>query len=365
MLLVSRKNLFTERTRLLISTGGIALAVFLITFLLALFRGWNEKVGGFVEGVDADVWVAREGSTDFLTAASILPTDTADERFGGLSSVDEWASLIVRPMEALKGDKKMDVQLVGFDPASGMGGPLRVVEGKEVPGPGEVIVDEALDRRYGVDIGQEIDISDETFTVVGKSTGGDFVARQTVFVTLEQAQKTLQMEDLTTFFLLRVNRDRARLFVDTQPGIVAFTSEEFASATRDRVLGNVVPILTVVLVLAFIVGLAVAGLTIYTSTVEKAREYGILKAVGFTNRYLYRLVVEQSMATALLGFIAGAGVTVIAGPQMQALVPQYVTYVRWQDILAVAGLTVLMAILAAYVPVRRIASIDPVAVFKA
>jgi ABC-type lipoprotein release transport system permease subunit len=40
-------------------------------------------------------------------------------------------------------------------------------------------------------------------------------------------------------------------------------------------------------------------------------------------------------------------------------------YTRWQDILVVAGTTLLMSAIAAYIPVRRLASIDPVAVFKA
>src|SRR3990170_6431262 len=48
MLLVARKNLLTERTRLAISVGGVALSVFLIGILLSLYRGWNEKVGEYV-----------------------------------------------------------------------------------------------------------------------------------------------------------------------------------------------------------------------------------------------------------------------------------------------------------------------------
>ncbi|MBI1885714.1 MAG: FtsX-like permease family protein [Chloroflexi bacterium] len=107
-----------------------------------------------------------------------------------------------------------------------------------------------------------------------------------------------------------------------------------------------------------------AGLTIYTATVEKAREYGILKAVGFTNRYLYRVVLEQSLVTGLIGFVVGMGLTLVAGPFAQNLVPQFVILVRWQDLLAVFGVTLLMALFAAYIPVRRLAQIDPVAVFK-
>jgi putative ABC transport system permease protein len=365
MLLLARKNLFSERTRLAISVGGIALAVLLITFLLALFRGWSEKVGGFVEGVDADVWVASEGATNFLTAASILPIEEAEEGFAGIGSIDDWNPLIVRPITATKGDTEMDVQFVGFDPVTGSGGPIKIEDGAAVPGLGEVIVDVGVSKRYGVGIGDTIEAGGDEFLVVGKSSGGDFVARQTIFVTHTQAQQTLRMEGFTTFFLLRVNSPNALLFVDAQDGVTAFTNDEFAAETRDLVLSNVIPILTVVLILAFIVGLSVAGLTIYTATVEKTREYGILKAVGFSNRYLYRLVVEQSMLIALFGFIIGAGITIITGPFIDDLVPQFVTFIRWQDVLAVAGLTVLMAGLAAYVPVRRLAAIDPVTVFSA
>jgi putative ABC transport system permease protein len=151
----------------------------------------------------------------------------------------------------------------------------------------------------------------------------------------------------------------------TDPKVVAYTRADFAENTRQRILSNVLPILLAVLGLAFIVGLAVAGLTIYTATVEKAREYGILKAVGFKNSYLYRVVLEQSLVTGVLGFAIGAGLTVAVSPFARDFVPQFVTFVKWQDILAVAGATLVMSAIAAYVPVRRLASIDPVAVFKA
>ena len=369
MLLVTRKNLLAERTRLAISVGGVALSVLLITFLLSLYRGWNDKVGGFVENVEADIWIAREGTTDFLAAGSILPVEGAAQ-LSSLSLVQRWSPLIVRPMIATNGDTELDVQLVGYDPLSAMGGPERIEEGKASPGPGEVIVDEALSRRYGVDIGDSIGAGGRDWTVVGKSSGGDFVASQTIFIALDQAQEALEMDGLVTFFLLQLadpsQREQVALTIESaQPGISAFTSADFAAATRDRILGDIIPILIVILVLAFIVGFAVAALTIYTATVEKAREYGILKAVGFTNAYLYRVVFEQSVITGLLGFLLGAGLTVVVAPLTQEVVPQFVVLIRWQDVLGVAGFTLLMVLLAAYVPTRRLAAIDPVEVFKA
>ncbi|KPJ49788.1 MAG: hypothetical protein AMJ38_02795, partial [Dehalococcoidia bacterium DG_22] len=278
MLLVTRKNLLSERTRLAISVGGVAVSVLLITFLLSLYRGWNEKVGGFVENVDADIWIAREGTTDFLAAGSILPTDRS-EQLSTLPAVERWSPLIVRPMTASKDGTEMDVQLVGYDLQSAMGGPVRMEEGKGVPGPGEVIVDEALSHRYGVDIGDSIAAAGRDWTVVGKSSGGDFVASQTIFVALDEAQEALEMEGLATFFLLKLRdpsqgEQVAEAIESADPRVFAITGDDFAAATRDRVLSDVIPILMVILILAFTVGLVVAALTIYTATVEKAREYG-------------------------------------------------------------------------------------------
>ncbi len=388
MLLVARKNLFSEWTRLVISVGGVALSVFLISLLLSLYRGWDEKVGGFVENSNVDLWLASEGAEDFLTAASLLPTegkeaDQAKEYLDSYPSIDQWSPLIVRLMQGVRVERisateekvgsKMDIHFIGFDPNTRLGGPIEVIEGRDTPGPGEVIIDEKLGDRHGIGVGDTLRAGGRDWTVVGKSRGGDFVATQTVFVTHAEAQAALRMQGATTFYVIKVRErvDPAQLgaaledqAARNEAPIITHTREEFAKSTRDRVTSNVLPILFVVLGLAFIVGVSVAGLTIYTATIEKSREYGILKAVGFRNTYLYRLVFEQSALTALLGFGLGIGLTLIAGPFASDFVPQFVLFTRWQDVLLVAGVTVVMALIAAYIPVRRLAAIDPVSVFK-
>jgi putative ABC transport system permease protein len=373
MLLVARKNLLTERIRLAISVGGVALSVFLIGILLSLYRGWGEKVGEYVEAVPADLWVTSDGATDFIYAASALP-EGVGVRLRFLPEVDTVSPLIVRPVEMAKaGDPQndFDIQLVGYDPSIGLGGPLAVVDGKSPPGPGEVVIDKVTSDRHGIHIGDRLVRGAHSLRVVGKSSGGDFVFTQVAFVTLDTAQDFLGLEgeDQRTFFLLTLeNPSEAKALAERleagAPGVIFFTGEEFADKTRDRILGNILPMLVVVLGIAFIVGLSVAGLTIYTATVEKSREYGILKAEGFTNRFLYRVVFEQSLVTSALGFILGASATVLIAPIAQDLVPQFVVWVRWQDLLMITGLTLLMATIAAFVPIRRLAQIDPVTVFK-
>ncbi len=374
MLLVARKNLFSEKTRLAISIGGVALSVFLIGILLSLYRGWDQQVGSFVEQVPADLWVASDGTTDFAAAASILPQSLGTQ-LSYAPDVETVSQLIVRPMGVYRQQDPptdtFDLQMVGYDPKVAIGGPLRIIEGKSTPGPGEIIVDEQMHKRHNVNIGDKLVRGTKTLTVTGYSAGGDFVYTQVGFVTLDTAIDFLSLnpQGQRTFFIIKlkdgvdVDSAAARFQLAT-PGVKFIKPSDFAHETRKRILGNILPILIVVLIISFIVGLAVAGLTIYTATIEKSREYGILKAEGFTNRYLYRLVFEQSLLTGLLGFLVGAGLTLIVAPFAQESVPQFVVFVRWQDISAVAGTTLVMSLLAAYIPIRRLTSIDPVSVFK-
>ena len=199
---ITRQNLLAEKTRFLISVGGIALSVFLISFLLSLFQGWQQSVGRFVEDVEADIWVAREGTTDFLNAASILPADMQSE-LAALPDVEDVDALIVRPMNFSAEGKKEGAHLVGYE-SDGAGGPTNVRDGgKETPGLNEVIVEKAYAKKMSIGVGDTLEGSGQALDVVGISTGGDFVFSQTVFVSMETAREMLAMTELSTFFLVQ------------------------------------------------------------------------------------------------------------------------------------------------------------------
>lgn len=361
--------MLTEPIRLLISVAGIALSVFLIAFLISMYRGWDEKIGGFIESSEIDVWVAREGTTDFLNAASILPESTGND-LEALGDVRAWSPLIVRPMSAYtEGGEAIDASLIGYRIDPGLGRPPSIESGEDLPLISEAVIDRSVSERYGVEIGDSIVLVGETFRVVGISEGGNLIFWQTVFIDHAEAERILEQAGFATFVVFDLaNDDNADEFAaaveEARPDLQAMTRAEFAAATRDRVLGELLPIISVIIVLAFIVGVAVAGLTIYTATVEKTREWGILKAVGFKNSFLYRVVMLQSVATGVLGFVVGAGLAAFVGPFAADAAPQLVLLTTWPDLLAIAVVTLLMAVFAAFIPIRRLGSIDPAHVFK-
>lgn len=368
MTLLALRNLVSEKTRFAFSAAGIGFAVFLITMMLGLYQGWSTKVGGFVEGVDTDAWVARKGTTDFINAASILP-DAVREDVASSDGVESVHPMVVRLMSLEKNGKKVDMHLIGYDVATGVGGPDKVTKGSATPQGNQVIVDETLSRVDGVKIGDQLKAGDVTLEVVGIATGSNFAISQGAFMDVNAARDMLKMPGLSTFYLTRLEegadaRAWGDAFTAEHPDLAVFTSEEFASATRHRILDNIVPILFLIVGLAFVVGIAVTSLTIYTATVERAREFGVMKAIGFDNMDLYKLVINQSLITGFLGFVWGALLTILLSQFVDRLVPQFLVNVRLLDLAFVLGATLLMAVLASIVPARRVGAVDPAVVFR-
>ncbi len=369
MLFLALRNLVNEKTRFAFSAAGIGFAVFLMSILLGLYQGWSNKIGGFVEEVEADVWVARQGATDFIVAVSILP-DTKVESIEATPGAEDATPIIVVPMLFYNGGKETVMHLVGYDVAgNGIAGPLNCKKGNCKPQGSEIVVDEVLARTRGVHIGDVLRSGEAEMDVVGISSGGNFAFTTVGFMDLEDAKSFLQMQTISTFILVDLEEgvDADQWITDLEaadPGVGAFTREEFAETTRRRILDDVVPIMLLIVGIAFVVGIAITSLTIYTATVEKTREFAVMKAIGFNNMDLFQLVVFQSFLIGLLGFVFGAILTLILSRFVDRIVAQFIVLVRLEDLGLVLVATLLMAFGAAIVPARRVGSLDPGAVFR-
>ena len=64
---IAYRNMRTGKARIAFSIAGVAVAVLLLSFILALYRGWNDGLGVYINETKADVWVAPRGSEGFFT----------------------------------------------------------------------------------------------------------------------------------------------------------------------------------------------------------------------------------------------------------------------------------------------------------
>lgn len=114
--------------------------------------------------------------------------------------------------------------------------------------------------------------------------------------------------------------------------------------------------------LGFVVGLVICYQILASDVADHLPEYATLKAIGYTNRYLSWIVVQESLILAAAGFVPGMIVTYgtyLALGEVTGL-PMVLTPARFALLL---GLTVVMCVASGFLAVGKVKKVDPADVF--
>ncbi|MBI5870985.1 MAG: ABC transporter permease [Actinobacteria bacterium] len=365
---VARRNLFSDLTRLGISVGGVAIAILLMLTLLGIYKGTLDQSTSYVNNVGADLWVAQAGAKDMFHTFSIVPLSLADE-ISLIDGVSEVHPLISRPTLVPIGGRENTMTVVGYHTGTGVGGPWDIAEGRAPPGPGEIVLDRSIMKQNGLKLNDSIDLEGVPHKIVGVSRGTTLIINPYAFIDLEEAGKFLG-PGRVSFLMVKLN-DPARAqqvsneIADSHPELAVFSREKFAENNASVIREAFLPILAVLVVIAFAAGVAIVGLVVYSATIERYREYGILKAVGAGSRNLYGIVFKQSVISSLIGFLVGSAASFgVAWIVMQAVAKISVSF-SWIHFASALLAALSMSVLASYIPIRKINKIDPMIVFKA
>ena len=366
MVPVARRNLFAEKGRFAMSVGGVAFAVLLILIVVSLYRGWS-RTGSVYTRLPGEVWIAQAGTVDPFHSTSLLPAG----RTAGLARVPGVVEVL--PVYArhlafpLPGGGRADAYAMALAAPAGLR--VSAEAARFFPAPGHVVIDRVLAGEAGVSQGSRLEILGHELVVDRLTSGGNKIV-QFAFLNPVDGKALLGEPDQVSYYLLatKPGADLAvvgRAAVAVVPGSEAHTSAEFASAFSRLVASGFLSVVGVLVGIGFVVGGAVIALTTYTATVEKAGDFGVLKAVGASDSFVYRIVVWQSLLVGLAGALLGIAASVAAANLITRWVPEFVTDLRLLDVLAVFGIAVLMSIGASFVPVQRLNRIDPAMVFRA
>lgn len=367
-MLLAVRNLAGNRVRLLVSVGGVALALTLTIALEAIFAGVANQLTVYVDRAGADVWVAQSGVRNLHMVASWLPASVTDE----VRAVDGVAAAtpILYSTDTIAADEERAVAyVIGLPADAAFGGPWNVVEGSDRVGRGEVIIDRGFASGAGVSIGDRVTVLGGDVRVVGLSEGTASLVNSVAFVSFDDFAAMRGGAPVVSFVLVRTTAgaspDGVVAAIERDiDGVSAQTREEFAVEERRLVMDMSADVIAIMNAVGFAVGLAVVALTVYVATLARRREYGALKALGARNRFLYGVVLSQAFLSVALGFAVGMAITELIG-----------VAVAWSDLnleLAVTGAslakvglwTVAIAALAALLPIRQIAGLDPAAIFR-
>ena len=361
---VARRQLLARPGRTLAGLAGIATALLLVLALKAIFAGMEERLTAYVDGSGADVIVAQSGVDTMHMTQSALPEKVAGV-IAAIPGVEEAKPILYVPTLVERGDRRGIVYLIGDD--SG-GEPLPLVAGRR-PGAGEVLLERTLAGTLRVRVGSTVRVLGRSLRVSGELGSMAAITNSLAVVRREDLSRLLRSSGVVSYVLVRARpgvpaEGLAVRIERAVPGVTASTRAAFARSER-RVVGDMsTDIVRAMIFVGFVIGVAVAGLVAYSSTLSKLRDYAVLRALGLRARSALGLVLAQVGATVAAGFALALALVWLLGLLLPRLVPALVVVVRPADVVQALAVAGAVALAAAALPVLHVARVDPASVFR-
>jgi len=374
---------------------GVALGGGVIIFMSALLAGLQANIVRRTLNYQAPIeilppdqvarplWISPDGEI----AAQVQP------RSQQLRSVDQWQTVraqvarlpdvvgatpvVSGPGFALRGDATRAVTLTGIEPETYFDVIAlhdKIVAGRDDVGPLDIVIGIELAKDLGASVGDKLRLmtsggTASTLTVIGLfDFGNKGVNERNVYVALRSAQNLLDLVGGASAIEVKVRdpfaaetvAQRIRSGTDLKVDSWIKTNAQFFTAMAAQILANTL--------IRVFVGLTVAlgiASVLVVSVVQKSKEIGILRAMGTARGQVLRVFLIQGGFMGLTGSLFGSVLAwgflllwrgVAKNPDGT---PMFIVVIEPSLFaLACVGAT-LVGILAAVIPARRAAALDP------
>ena len=363
---LARRNLFQERRRAALAVAGVAMALLLVLVLQGIFDGAMRQVTAYIHTSEADLFVSQQGVRTMHMSASALPPGIV-ERLRAERDVAWAAPIRFAPNAFVESDKGRELSyVIGYDGASGRGGPSRLTSGR-APGPGEALLDRVAAGRLGVGPGDRIRALGASFTISGLSSGGTSIINTTAFI---RGEDFVRLRGPTVSYVLVGGRpgigpgELARRLQAALPDATVQTRAELAGQEAGIVRDMSADVMRIMSTIGFLIALAVVALTMFTATLAKLREYAVTKAIGAGPAWLARTVLAQAAWAVGVALVLAVGLAVAVGAGVAAATPNLRLAIEPASVLRTAMGALLVGGIGSVLPLRRVTKVDPASVFQ-
>ncbi|HZE17303.1 MAG TPA: ABC transporter permease, partial [Mycobacterium sp.] len=302
------RNLLSRKVRSLGLMAAVAFAVMTVVTLEVTSSGLERAAAAVISVGKADFTVAQKNVNDLLSStidrdelASIANTPGVDRVVGVL-------------VETERIDARNPVFIeIGIAPGDLAAFGVSVVAGHPYAATAtdEVMLGWRAARNLGLGVGSRFKANGAVNTVTGiYSTGNSFGDAAAMFP-LPAIQGYNRVPGIVTLGFVKVtpgvsvSKVTARIDYQMPELTTIKTAAEFGRADRNLVFLKAA--VTGSTILAVLIGAVIVGNAMLLSLFERTREFGLLRAVGWTRRRTVGLLVGESLSLAVLGAAVGVG----------------------------------------------------------
>ncbi len=356
----SFRNLWRRRHRTLLSATGIGIGVGTLVMLGGLIEGMMGELNGLAGGGGAGNITVMQREVADMSLSSL------DERIvgqiGAMPGVQSASPFVL----AFITSPEMPMFLFGgLDPNSPVMRHYKLVEGRLIQRPNEMVVGKIAAEVYQVGVGSTLDLAGNRYRIVGIAETGNAMEDGGGIVAVSEAQRIMGRPRSVSFIFVDVEDPaRAEEIVarinQRFPEARASVSSEFAQSTND--MQTSAGMLGAIRFLALFIGGIVVANTMIMSIFERTREIGTLRAVGWRRRRILGQVLLESLFLCLVAALFGSvlGVAVLTVVTWLPFVSQFITATwRVETFLTAFGTAAVLGVLGGLYPAWRASRLEP------
>lgn len=318
------RQLRSEPPRLLAAVAGVTFASILVLMQLGFRGALFDTATALPNALRGELFLINPLTTAMFRAEP-LPRARAFQALAA-PEVDQVAPIYLAQQfwrNPSTGTHRA-IQLIGFDTDSGAVGVTGLAGLSNALRREDTVAFDALSRpEYGDILGLlarngsvTAELGTRLVTVVGTvRLGASFCADGNAVMnenTFRHVVPTARLSD-TNIVALRLKRGADPLFVQSE--LKRLLPKDVDVVTRDQLMqrerdywDSTTPIGVIFLFCTFMaltVGMVIVYQILFTDVANHLREYATLKAIGFSNGYLSKVVVGEALILGLLGFLFG------------------------------------------------------------
>lgn len=362
------KALLSARARVAGSVLAVGAAFALVITFRAVWEGETRQLAVYLERAGADVWVMQAHVSNMHMASSFISEGKRNE-IAEVDGVRSVSGILYLNTMVQAGGRRWFCYVVGIDEADQPGGPWSLAEGRGEVSSGETVIPATLSRLTGTGIGDEIQIADRRFEVVGLSNETFSVTNPVAFVPAVDLGDLLSLTGYDSYILVQAEpgvapRDLATRIAAEVDGVNALTTAEFVRNDLQLASQMGTELIALMTTICAVLATLLVGFSLFIHTSHSRRELVILKATGFSNRHVYACVLIQAAVLTGLAFVFAVAVVetlAVVGPLLAPILSLDVSSGALLQV-GLAGLGV--ALTATLMLARRIARVDPMSAFS-
>jgi putative ABC transport system permease protein len=362
------RELISAPQQLLTNIAAVAGAFALVLFFEGVFAGESDQIVALIDRTDADVWVMQKGVGNMHMTTSFV-ADWKIDAVAEVEGVEKVTPILYLNSVIEAGGRNWFSFVVGIEADDPRAGPWEPAGGATIPAPGEAIVPDIFARDAGLKIGDDVSIAGRNFTVSGFSADTFSMANSITFVTMDDLAETMSSIGSVSYMLVdaKPGVDAGALAArikDEVEKVNAMTGQEFSDRDYSIAMQMGLEIVWIMTLIGGALAVLLTGFIVYSHVIERERDLAVMKALGVRDRAIYASVLFQALTIGLLAFALSVVLIYFAIPLVAAFVPK-VSLAMTSDALIRTGATaIVVSLVAAIIPVRRVLAVDPVSAFQ-